>query len=197
MALLTLALALTLSKGPATIDLFKDKGGVFIKAGSKQGLKVGDEVVVLDGKTEVGSATVMEVFAAKSRVSLDEGAKAHPAAKKVRLGAPTAAKGEVAVAAPAAPAPADASGSLKGHATIFGFGPAKQITLYNESDGKWTNCDLRLPTNQHFPLAELRNDDQERIFLHRFKQDGVELDRPLDTLQVKCDQGSTRFQFQQ
>ena len=43
--------------------------------------------------------------------------------------------------------------------------------------------------------VELRGKDQERIFLHMFRQDGPELDRPLDGLSVKCDQGATRFLF--
>lgn len=192
--LLTLAIALTLSKDPGTADLFKDKGDLYIKAGTRQGLKVGDDLKVLAGDKEVGSATVMEVFESLARVAVDDEAQKHPEAKKVRLGgkAPADAQADTAKSDDAS---AGSSGSLKGRATIIGLGPAKQITVYNKGDKAWTNCDLRLPTNKHYALASLRAADQERIFLHMFKQDGVELDRPLDVITVKCDQGTSRFLF--
>jgi hypothetical protein len=127
-------------------------------------------------------------------LSMDLGA----AKKKAKPAKPPPAKAETATppakAEPAAPAKVEAA-ALKGHATIGGLGPVKQIAVFNDSDDKWTNCDLRLPTNQHYALKELTAKDQERVFLHMFKQDGVELDRPLDAITVKCDQGSVRLPF--
>src|SRR3954468_8556408 len=89
---LALVTALALHANPNVVDLFADKGDTFIKAGKKQGLKVGTDVTVLGdriGDTDeyraAGSATVMEVWDSISRVSLDDEAKKHPEAKHVKL----------------------------------------------------------------------------------------------------------------
>ncbi len=88
-----------------------------------------------------------------------------------------------------------AKGPLKGHAAIGGLGPVKRITIYNDGTVNWTHCELRLPTNQHYLMDTLRGHDQDGIMITRFTQDGAALDKPLDALTVKCDQGSGKFAF--
>lgn len=197
-----LSLSLVLSAAAPTYDLFKDKGDTFIRAGTNKAIKVGTEVQVLGepiGDTgeyrSAGSATVMEVWETIARVSLDEEAQKHPEAKKVRVGGKPAPAAATLPKAEESSATGPAGGTLKGAASVIGLGPAKQITVRNQGTVLWTNCDLRLPDNRHYKLAQLRGNDQERIFLHVFKQDGTELDRPLDSIVVKCDQGTSRFNF--
>src|SRR5262245_25444777 len=58
-------------------ETFNDKGGTFIRAGSKQGLAVGSELSMYkDGAdaTVQGTATVMEVWDALARLNLDSAA---------------------------------------------------------------------------------------------------------------------------
>jgi hypothetical protein len=83
--------------------------------------------------------------------------------------------------------------ALEGSAKIIGFGPARQITVNNDSDTNWTECELRLPTNKRYMLKFLKARDHESVVLPKFNQDGVELDKPLDQLTVKCEQGSGTF----
>lgn len=77
-------------------ELFTDKGDLFVRAGSKAGLKVGVEVNLLgEGGKVVGTAAVMEVWESLARLVPDEAAKkAGP--KSAQL-----------AAAPAAPKSAD------------------------------------------------------------------------------------------
>jgi hypothetical protein len=203
---LALVTALALSANPTVVDLFIDKGDHFIKAGKKQGLAIGVDVAVLGDRIgdtaeyrTAGSATVMEVWDNVSRVALDAEAKKHPEAKHVRLAASGSGKGSAKEAksdkgekAEKAEKTEEAAG-LKGSAKIIGFGPARQITVNNNGTTNWSNCELRLPTNKRFKVAALKAGDHESVVLPKFEQDGVEHDKPLDVLMVKCDQGSGSF----
>ena len=88
-----------------------------------------------------------------------------------------------------------AKGALKGHAQIGGLGPVQRITIHNDGTVNWSNCELRLPNNKHYKMAALRGNDSDGIMITRFVQDGVEIDKPLDSMVVKCDQGSATFKF--
>jgi len=92
---------------------------------------------------------------------------------------------------------APAGGRLKGHASLGGIGPAAthKVVVSNDGTTPWTQCDIRLPTNKRFVLDELDAGDSESIMLLRFKQDGPEFDKPVDSVAVKCDQGEARFTF--
>ncbi len=95
-------------------------------------------------------------------------------------------------------APASAlagKGALVGHAQIGGLGPVQRITIHNDGKINWTHCELRLPNNKHYLMPTLKGLDQDGIMITRFVQDGAEVDKPLDTLSVKCDQGSATFKF--
>jgi hypothetical protein len=193
-----------LAADPRVVEVFKDKGDTFIRAGTNRGLKVGAEVVILGdkiGDTDEyragGKATVLEVWETLARVSPDSEASKLKEIKLAKVGgaAPAAAKPAPVAAAGAVEAPAAAAPGLKGHAAFGGIGPAKRITLYNDSSAPWTNCELRLPNNRHYRMASLRAGDQEGVMITRFSQDGTELDRPLDSIAVRCDQGASRFSF--
>ena len=193
-----------LAADPHVVEVFKDKGDLFIRAGSSRGLRVGSEVIILGeriGDTDEyrtgGKASVLEVWETLARISPDEDARKLKELKLARLPATAL---PAAVAAKSAPEPAAANPepgahALKGRATINGIGPAKRITLYNDSSTGWTHCELRLPDNRRYQLSYLRAGDHEGIALPRFSQDGTEYDRPLDWLQVRCVEGQTRLNF--
>jgi hypothetical protein len=94
-------------------------------------------------------------------------------------------------------ATASAGARLQGHASLGGIGPAAthKVVVSNDGTTPWTKCDIRLPTNKHFVLDELDAGDSESIMMLRFKQDGSELDKPVDSITVKCDQGEAHFTF--
>ncbi len=197
----TLALA-----DASVVEAFKDKGEYFVKAGTRAGLKIGSEVTILGDQIgdsgeyrTAGKGTVLEVWENLARVNLDEEASKLKEVKHARVAklapkpAPSAPAGQAA--APAAPAPAPAGGKLNGHAAINGFGPAKRITLFNDSKDNWTKCDLRLPDNRHYVMASLKAGDSEAVSLPHFSQDGTAFDKPLDSLSVKCNEGEGRFNF--
>ncbi len=196
--------ALAFAEG-TVVDAFKDKNEYYVKAGTKQGLKVGSEVVILGdqiGDTgeyrTAGKATVLEVFENLSRVSLDEEAAKAKEIKKARIARSAAGPAKTASSGSSGSsgaAPSGGGGGLSGHATIMGFGPAKRITLHNDGKINWTRCDLRLPNNKRYQLAKLNAGDSEAISLPNFNQDGVELDKPLDSLSVTCAEGAARFNF--
>lgn len=202
-----------LAADPNAVEVFKDKGDLFVRAGTNRGLKVGTELTVLGdriGDTEEyrtgGKAIVLEVWETLARISPDEEARKLKEIKfaKVKGAAPLVApRAEPApksrpAAAPKAEAeaePAPTGPTLKGHASFIGIGPAKRLTIHNDTDTLWTHCDLRLPNNKHYVLDVLRPRDHDSISYPRFSQDGTELDRPLDWILVKCDQGQVRLNF--
>lgn len=190
------------------VEVFKDKGDIFIRGGTNKGVKVGSEVTILGdriGDTDEyrsgGKATVLEVWGSLARVSLDEEARKLKEIKyaKISKAAParhanTANAPSTTAAAAAEPAPKPVV-TLKGRAELGGIGPAKRITVYNDSSFEWTQCDLRLPNNKHYSLSNLRSGDQDGILVSRFTQDGVQFDKPLDGLTVKCNEGTAKFVF--
>jgi hypothetical protein len=91
--------------------------------------------------------------------------------------------------------PAFAGGTLKGHAAIGGLGPVQRITIYNDGNTNWNKCELRLPNNKHYMMPRLQGHDQDGIMITRFTQDGAELDKKLDTITVKCAEGTAKFPF--
>ncbi len=169
--------------GPRLVDLFVDRGDTFIRAGSAQGLKVGDSVPILGakiGNTEerrvIGSAAVLEVWKTIARVNLDAGAKGAEGEKFAQVGAE----------------PARATG-LRGRASASGVAKLRRITIYNDSGSTWRNCDVRLPNNKRYVLSQLAPRSSEGIMLFRFNQDGVERDVPTTYVDVKCSNGEARF----
>jgi len=183
------------------VDAFKDKSEYFVKAGTKQGLKVGSEVVILGDQIgdsgeyrTAGKATVLEVWESLSRVSLDEEAAKAKEIKHARLAKSAAPASRPTTNAGSGGTSAPAPG-LKGHATINGIGPAKRISLTNDGKGDWSKCDVRLPDNRHYQLPALKAGDSEGISLPHFTQDGTAYDKPLDSVTVNCAEGSARFNF--
>ena len=195
MKLLLLAL---LAADPNVVEVFKDKGDMFLRAGTNKGLKVGSEVVILGekiGDTDeyrtAGKASVLEVWETLARISPDEEAKKLKEIKVAKVGSST----PVAAANPPPAQTAAPAGGLKGHAQIGGIGPAKRISIYNDSTVGWTNCEIRLPNNKRYKFAAMKAGENDGIMIVKFAQDGIELDRPLDSVSVRCDQGSSNFRF--
>jgi head-tail adaptor len=172
--------------GPKLVDLFVDRGDTFIRAGSAQGIKVGDSIPILGdkiGNTEerrvVGSAAVLEVWKTIARVNLDAGARGAEGEKFAQVGAETATS--------------KTSSSLRGRASASGVAKLRRITIYNDSGSTWRNCDVRLPNNKRYILTQLAPRSSEGIMLFRFNQDGVERDLPTTYVDVRCSNGEARF----
>ncbi|HZI13930.1 MAG TPA: hypothetical protein VE153_26415 [Myxococcus sp.] len=173
-------------EGPKMVGLFVDRGDTFIRAGTAQGIKVGDSVPILGdkiGNTEerrvVGSAAVLEVWRTIARVNLDEKARSTEGEKFAQVGADTATS--------------KVSTSLRGRASASGVAKLRRITVYNDSGVTWRNCDVRLPNNKRYILAQLAPRSSEGIMLFRFNQDGVERDIPTTYVDVRCSNGEARF----
>ncbi len=155
-------------------ETFSDKGGTFIRAGTKQGLKVGSELWMFKTSVDVtaaGKATVMEAFDTMSRLSVDAAALS-AGAHFARL-----------------PGTTPAVGVLKGHATR---NVMNRLTLYNETDGPWTDCLLTLTDGRFYKLAELKPNGDEGIMMIKFMGPP---DPPLDFVKVKCAEGEAKFLF--
>ncbi|MHB8874665.1 MAG: hypothetical protein ACYC8T_13330 [Myxococcaceae bacterium] len=183
--------------GPA-VELFLDHGDVFVRAGTAQGVRVGVVLPVLGptiGNTTerrtIGSATVLEVWETLARVSLDKAAAAFTGPKLARI-----AKTEGAAADPGAieppsppPPPPAVTARLKGRATRVG----PRFSIDNDNTFRWTNCDVRLPSNKRYLMNHLEAGDHEAIMIMRFAQDGIQRDLPDSILTVTCDQGVGKF----
>lgn len=79
--------------GPqGAVELFVDKGDVFIRAGANMGLTIGSEVIILGDEIaetgeyrSVGRATVLEVWTTLARIRVDDRALQHGAPRYARL----------------------------------------------------------------------------------------------------------------
>jgi eukaryotic-like serine/threonine-protein kinase len=202
---------------PSEFELFTDRGDLFIKAGSNNGLQVGSELTILgdkiagtDERRRVGVATVMEIWPTLARLALDDAAKADKAAKKfasLTAPAPAAkapppaqvkAEKKDAAAAPSVPPPPPpaAGGALSGHATFGGAGPWKLLRLWNDGDSSWSNCSLALmPGNRVYKMPKLKAHDVESVALSNFVWKGPEVDVDHTWLDVKCAEGSAKLTF--
>ena len=76
-----LFLAVVVAAQPS-VEIFRDRGDFFVRAGTTQGLKVGDSLVVLGAeiastgeRRSAGNATVLEVWPQLARVSLNAAAQ--------------------------------------------------------------------------------------------------------------------------
>ncbi|MFT3841226.1 MAG: hypothetical protein QM723_29810 [Myxococcaceae bacterium] len=200
------------------VEVFSDRDETYVRAGATQGLQVGQSLNVTskDGKA-VGSAVTLEVWDALARVHLDESAQKFHGAKRVLLGKAEPVEAEQESAAPQAAAAAQlkddddaaeseeeddnkpvAPGELRGHASAVGFWQGKRITIENASKTDWHHCKLRLPDRRRYELGDLAHHDSEHVMLFRFEGgDGLfsSSDKPLDSIQVKCDEGMTKLKL--
>ena len=208
----TVALLLTITStaafGSEPVEVFVDKGDVFIRAGSNAGVQKGDQVTILGDliattteRRRAGTAVVMEVWPTIARVSLDEAARAVSGKKMAVL------EREGPPAAPAAPAPAPNApapppppptarpSGLLGHATFRGAGPWKLLQLTNDGPFAWNNCRLGLPGALYYSLAQLKAGDHEAVALSNFVREGKERDVPITNVKVTCVEGVATFVF--
>jgi len=200
---------------PGKVEVFADRDQTYVRAGTAQGLQVGQSLPVVskDGKS-VGSAVTLEVWEALARVKLDEPAEHFSGPKRALV-----AKGPEADEPPAEqhaqPEEGDSDdataqktdaeeeddaapvkpGELRGRASVIGVWQGKRITIENTSRADWHHCRLRLPDQRRYELGDLAQHDTDHVMLFRFE--GANFfsvsDVPLDSIQVKCDEGSAKF----
>ncbi len=196
------------------VELFTDRGETFIRAGSDQGIEMGVALDVFAGKAgarkKAGTATVMEVFPALARVSLDAAAAA-AAEKGPRFvllpqkdgvapppppppSSPAAPKRRPAGAGTDAVADPTQADKLIGHAEYGGVGVWAVVTLYNDSAFDWVDCSVTLaPSGGKYRLEKLRAHDHERIARIRFE--GINDAYDPTTATVSCVIGSATFKL--
>jgi hypothetical protein len=157
-------------------EAFTDKGSIFVRAGSQQGLKVGTELSMFkdaNDATPAGKATVMEVFDAMARINLD--------------GASTAARAKYARIPGTGPALAGAE--LKGRASMNVIG---RLTIYNDTSANWTDCVLTLPDGKIYKESGVNAHSDDGIMVLKFvSPPGPQLDH----VRVKCAEGDAKFVF--
>ncbi len=171
------------ARAEGEVEAFKDKGDLFMRAGSKQGLRVGGDVLVLGdtiGDTTerrvLGRARIIEVLDHLARLQPDAAAAKLPEIKWVKALPRVIPK-------------------LKGHASISGFGPARRVSVHNDSPGDWTRCDVHLPPNRHYVLGTLKANDSEGILWHRFVADASPGKETFDGVRMTCAQGVAQWRF--
>mgnify|MGYP001599882291 CR=1 FL=1 len=62
-------------------------------------------------------------------------------------------------------------GKLKGHAVNEG---GNSVTVYNDSDTSWSNCDVKKPDGSHFVVGNLKGRDHDGISGGRFRKEAEE-----------------------
>ena len=208
MTLLVVSLVLAQA---GNVEVFSDREQTYVRAGTAQGVQVGQslEVVSKDGKA-IGSAVTLEVWEALARVKLDEPAEKFTGTKRVLLGG---AGQEAAISEragepkPEAAEDADdeeddskpvAARDLRGRASVIGIWQGKRLTVENASRTDWHHCRLRLPDQRRYELGDLAHHDSEHVMLFRFEGGNGPFstsDKPLDSVLVKCDEGSARLRL--
>jgi hypothetical protein len=107
--------------------------------------------------------------------------------------APAAAPAAAPVAE--APAPAPAASAPKGPAlqSRAERNALGRITIYNDGKADWTECQLRLPDQSHYQLGLLAAGNHDGVMSIKFTKNP---EPPLDHVVVHCDEGQTRFEFE-
>lgn len=193
-------LASTSAWAAETLKVFSDKGSFFVPSDKANPLTVGTELTMATdaaGTKKAGSAIVMEVTGALARITLDEAATKAKAKFALR---PASASAEAAAApspapAPAAPAPSSPKPSgkvptLKGKLTN-----GIRVGIENQSDEKWTECELRYDDGRYFKLGELGPRSEDTVLFAFFKRPPGPPEPLYDHVQVTCDEGSAKFLF--
>lgn len=187
----TLTLCILIGAVPALADdgveLFVDKGETFIRAGSDAGLQRGAALpVVAKGGKRIGTATVLEVWPALSRVSLDEASRADKTpAKYVTLAAKAEAPPPAAPAQPVAPPPPT---GLRGFAKYGWAGPWTVLQVFNENTYDWTDCTVTMmPMSSSYQMKFLQAGDHEMISRSNFSK--RDFDGDPTSVKLKCTQG--------
>lgn len=179
----------------AVVKVFADKGSLFVKADKAHPVAVGTELsIVTDatGKKTVGTALVMEVTGLLARISYDdEATKANARFAKLPAGeakavSPVAAPEPVAVKA----APATDKPQLKGH-----LENGLRVSVNNESDNNWTECELRFNDGRYYKLGELGPHSDDTVIALKFSRPPAPPEPLYDHVNIICDEGETRFMF--
>ncbi|MBI3186133.1 MAG: serine/threonine protein kinase [Myxococcales bacterium] len=206
-------------------EVFIDRGSHYLRAGAKSGLAVGDTVQVVGpsaqgGKRKLlGNATVLEVWPALARVSLDDGAReakgkrfgaiSEPASAHLAAPSPPSVPSAPATtppkeAAPASAPPAEAQKptdagaprKLLGYVSKGGIWPLETLIITNADKGIWSDCFAILQGKKAFKLGSLAPRGRREIGLNEFSSNPtVRFVRP-NTLGVTCAEGEGDFPVQ-
>ena len=175
--------------------------------GSDQGLEMGSVLTVVgppvkgSKRRRLGEATVVEVWPALARVSLDASARAEhgkhfavlPEApvKPESVAEPVAAaQAEPAVAA--APA-VDAKKPLVGRASLSGVGPFREVTLFNSDTRTWNGCKIALRGRRSYNFGALAPGGQRGALVREFRIDAHVPYLQGARVRVLCDEGEGDF----
>ena len=186
-------------------EVFFDRGQVYLRAGSDEGVTMGARVQVVgpaeDGKRPLYAiGTAMEVTPHLTRLHTEVGPKVLRGGGdlfgaydgRAAVAAAPAQPADPAPAHPPAPPPAVSAVPLKGKANMGAF---NRLYLTNSNDFNWTKCELRLPNNKRYTLGPLAAQAEDTVNLGRFVQDGVETEVEVNFVNVKCAEGSAKFFF--
>lgn len=167
-----------------TLKVFSDKGSFFVPSDKANPLAVGAELEMSTDAafTRVtGGAIVMEVTGALARVTLDEEA----AAAKARF-----ARRAPGPAAGPQPAPGGKRARLKGK-----LESGIRVLVQNESDLKWTDCELNYDDGRFFKLGDLGPHSEDTVLFAFFKRPPPPPEPLYDHVAVTCDEGKSKFMF--
>jgi hypothetical protein len=134
---------------------------------------------------------VMEVTGLLARITLDDEAT-KAGAKFAKLPeAEAKAAAPVAKAEPVAEKqkPADKP-QLKGH-----LENGLRISVNNESDQNWTECELRFNDGRYYKLGELSPHSDDTVIAMKFSKPPAPPEPVYDHVMVTCDEGETKFVF--
>ena len=158
-------------------------------------LAPGSTLVVADRTCKVGGATMAAASGPNVRAQ-----PAAPAAEVDLLGdEDDLLGGEEVVPVVASPAPKRASSKeLQGHTTISaGFGPARRVGIFNDSDNAWSGCSVVLNGEWSYTGPTwLDPGEHEGIMGQRFVNrtgDFMVQNHVIHTVQVSCNEGVGTF----
>ena len=72
-------------------------------------------------------------------------------------------------------------------------GDLRRVVIYNTSNRRWHDCDIRLPNNRHYRIGDLDRGDQDGVMLFRFEYDGSPAWPAFNGVTVVCREGVGRF----
>ncbi len=169
-----------------TAQLFEEKGGTFVRAGTGSGLKPGQTLAVLGPKLEgdlypvLGRATVKQVFSKLTQVSLDEQAAGSSGERWVAL---AEKKGESVSKLPR---------KLSVGLELSSGRAGKVVTLTNNGGITLSHCTVFVPGRLAFALPALAPKFSRTVALSAFHPD-PSAPALQEMVELRCPEGSLRL----
>lgn len=195
----------------SVLGMFQDGAEHFVRGGSNTGLEMGTVLTVVgppvkgDKRRKFGEATVVEVWPALARVSLDDEDARTTGGKRFvvvpeGLAAPKATKlTEAAAPAPtpppeaAPPPPAETRKPLVGRAAFSGIGPFRKINLFNTDTRTWNHCTVALVGRRSYDFGALAPGGTRGALVRQFRIDAQVPFLQAGYVAMLCDEGEGRF----